>query len=140
MNVFTGEIMNLKTLFWPALIVLFLQISSYAADPINATLTPAQPSTRAPFQWRKDPRFEKFVPEPALPEMIALDKTKLQIGPTFSLNMTALNLITVQEKDALAKLLNVPHTVVSNLIASCVKDQWADAETLGQKLRASITD
>lgn len=132
--------MNFKTLFWPALVILLLPTVSYGADPISSTPSLAQPSTRAPFQWRKDPRFEKFVPDPALPEMVALDKTKLQIGRTFSLSMTALNTISVQEKDALAKLLNVPQTVVSNLIASCVKEQWADADTLGKELRACITD
>lgn len=111
-----------------------------AAKPAEAAQVQAADSTAIPFRWRKDPRFEKFVPDPALPEMVAVDKAKLQVGRDLKIDLAALSHLSSEEKESLAKVLHVPTSVVSRFVESFSSSRVTDAEGLAKELRACVTD
>jgi len=121
--------MNFKKHCWLFLLLFLPGFTSWASDLATST----QPATTP---WRKDPRFAKFVPDPALPQMIVLDKTKVQVETALTLNLGALSTISDQDRNALAKLLNVPQSVCSKCLAALASQKITDADVLVKELRA----
>jgi hypothetical protein len=128
--------MTFKHHSWLLIVPLLLALDTRAADQ------GASPQESSPplFQWRKDPRFATFAPNPALPQMIALDKTKVQIEAVLTLDISALSSISDQDQNVLAKLLNLPQTACSNCLASLATHKITDAEILIKELRTYATD
>jgi len=128
-------------------LLLSFAAAGWGAEPVITTEKPAEAthvqatdSTATLFRWRKDPRFEKFVPDPALPEMVAVDKAKLQVGRDLKIDLAALSHLSSEEKESLAKVLHVSPTVVSKFVESFSSNRVADAEGLSKELRACVTD
>ena len=137
----------LNGLFWRSQMVLSLALAGWGAEPVTDSTKPAEASAIKPtesvvktFAWRKDPRFEKFVPEPALPQMITLEKTTLQIGADLQISLAVLTQMSKAEKDSLAKLFQVPLPVVTKFIEGIATKPQTDAEIFAKDLRAAITD
>jgi len=137
---------KLKRLIWLSLYACYFGFTWWAAETVTATVKPTDPvihvnhPVRNSSAWRKDPRFEKFLPDPALPPIVALEKATLRVGPDLKISLAVLTQMSDQEKDSLAKLLHVPTSVVTKFIATSSTTPQTDAETFAKELRACVID
>ena len=78
-------------------------------------------------QGRQHPSYQVFAGQLALPAIIVVDETTLEIGGTLKIDVSRLDQFTTQQKETLAGLIEVPVGVADKLLKSFSNSAPADA-------------
>lgn len=105
----------------------------------SAQTQPSSPSLLA-AQGRQHPSYLVFASHFALPAIIVVGATTLEVDGKMKIDVSRLDQLTTQQKESLAGQLEIPIGVVDNLLASFSGPAPTDAAQLAGRLRVAVTD
>jgi hypothetical protein len=103
---------------------------------------PTQPSSLSSLaaQGRRHPSYQVFAGGLALPSIIVLDQATLEVGGRMKIDVSRLDQLTAQQKEALADWYAVPAGVVDRFQENFAHEGASDATRVATKFRIMVID
>ncbi len=91
-------------------------------------------------QFRQHPSYQVFAGGLVLPSTTVLDQATLDVGGRMKMDVSRLDQLSTQQKEALAEWYGVPAGVVDKFQESFAQEPSSDATLVAAKLRVTVID
>jgi hypothetical protein len=115
-----------------------------AADALAIKESGSQPTqVQTPAytpRGRQMERFKAFARQAELPAIAVTNSSLVEVGGTVKIDITRLDQLPAQEKEALAGQFRVPAGVIDKVLERAATNSPSNADQLAQQLRAAVID